>query len=291
MYYQRHGSVSRVSLKRLWDKGGRAERVTTMVDLAFKKRLNRTVELLEKAEKVTAFTGAGISTESGLSDFRSPGGVWDRYRIVTYQEFISDPGARAEYWKMKHELYRELKAAQPNRAHRALAALEQRGKLNCLITQNIDGLHQEAGNASDRIIELHGTNTRAICLDCGKTWPIGIIHERVGKANFDPRCDACNGLVKPATISFGQAMPETELLRAYACASTCDLLFMIGSSLQVEPAASIPAVAHNEGASLVFINRTETPLDRMATVLFREDIGEVLEAVIKGFPGKGRRGL
>lgn len=255
--------------------------VTAMLSQdSFNKRLSQAAALIRGAAKTTAFTGAGISTESGLSDFRSPGGVWDRYRIVTYQEFLEDAGARREYWRMKHDLYGELKKARPNRAHRALAALEQMGKLHCLITQNIDGLHQEAGNDPNRVIELHGTNRRAVCLHCGKSWPISEIHESLAETAYDPRCDRCTGLIKPATISFGQAMPEGELLAAFAGAADCNLLLMIGSSLEVQPAASIPATAHQEGAELIFMNRTETPLDHLATILFREEIGEVLERLL-----------
>ncbi len=246
----------------------------------YEERLTRSVSLLQEAAIVTAFTGAGISTESGLSDFRSPGGVWDRYRVVTYQEFLASADARKEYWRMKHALFGELKQARPNRAHRALAALERAGKLQHLITQNIDGLHQEAGNTSERVVELHGTNRKALCLDCGKCWPIEQIDATLEAVGFDPRCDACEGPVKPATVSFGQTMPETEMLRACAQAAGCDLLLMLGSSLQVEPAASIPRLAHSEGAHLIFINRTETPQDHLASVLFREDIGQVLQDLV-----------
>ncbi len=249
----------------------------------YEQRIRRSVALLQEASTVTAFSGAGISTESGLSDFRSPGGVWDRYRVVTYQEFLASAEARKEYWRMKHALFDELKHARPNRAHRALAALERAGKLEHLITQNIDGLHQEAGNAPERVVELHGTNRKALCLDCGKAWPIEQIDAILEAVGFDPPCDACGGPVKPATVSFGQAMPETEMLRACAQAAGCDLLLMLGSSLQVEPAASIPRLAHSEGARLIFVNRTETPQDHLATVLFREDIGQVLHDLVARF--------
>ncbi len=239
-------------------------------------RVDRSVKLLRAARRVTAFTGAGISTESGLSDFRSPGGVWDRHRVVTFQEFLSSPKARVEYWTMKKEFFRELRGARPNRAHVALAELERTGRLHCLITQNIDGLHQDAGVSPERVIELHGTNRKALCLGCGKSWPMEEIQSRLEAGEEDPRCEDCAGLVKPATVSFGQAMPETEMTRARECAENCDLLLMIGSSLQVEPAASVPRVAHRAGATLIFINRTETPWDSLATVLFRENAGEVL---------------
>jgi NAD-dependent deacetylase len=248
---------------------------------SFNERLNLALNLIKEAKRITAFTGAGISTESGIPDFRSPGGIWDRYRIVTFQEFLTSNSARKEYWAMKRDLFREIESAKPNRAHLALAELEKIGKLNCLITQNIDGLHQEGGNSSDIIIELHGTNRRANCLECGKTWPIEDIQARLEKGDLDPRCDVCNGFIKPATVSFGQAMPVEDMLRAFQCAATCDLFLMIGSSLQVEPAASIPREAHRAGAKLIFINRTETPLDFIATVVFRENASDVLDELVK----------
>lgn len=248
---------------------------------SFEERVTHTGELLRTSERVIAFTGAGISTESGISDFRSPGGVWDRYRVVTFQEFLASREARIEYWAMKKELFHEMKGAQPNEAHAALAELEEMGKLDCLITQNIDGLHQDAGNSPERIIEIHGTNRTAICLTCNKSWPIEEIQQRLEAGEKDPHCDVCGGFIKPATISFGQAMPEEAMRRAYECAALCDLLFMIGSSLQVEPAASIPRVAHQEGARLVFINRTETPWDHIADVIFKENAGRVLGEIVK----------
>jgi NAD-dependent deacetylase len=247
------------------------------------KRLNQAVDLLKAAKRVVAFTGAGISTESGISDFRSPGGIWDRYRIITYQEFVASHDARVEYWKMKGELIREMQRARPNNAHIALAELEDMGKLKCLITQNIDGLHQEAGISPENVIELHGTNRKAVCVKCGKVWPIEGIQKRLETGDIDPQCDECRGFIKPATISFGQAMPAEEMRRAFACAEDCDLFFMIGSSLQVEPAASIPPVAHRAGADLIFINRTYTHWDNIASVLFRESAGEVMKEVVTRF--------
>ncbi len=246
---------------------------------SFEERVNHAAKLVNEAKWITAFTGAGISTGSGISDFRSKGGVWDRYRIVTYQEFIKSNEARVEYWHMKHELFAELKDAQPNKAHEALAELEKSGKLKCLVTQNIDGLHQDAGNSN--VIELHGTNRKAVCLDCGKLWPIADVHARIKEAQFEPRCDECNGYIKPATVSFGQSMPEQEMMMAHHCALKCDLFIMIGSSLQVEPAASIPGEAHRRGAKLIYINRTETPTDQLAEILFKEDAVEVMSAIME----------
>jgi NAD-dependent deacetylase len=248
---------------------------------SFDERLKRAVMLLNGSEQLVAFTGAGISTESGLSDFRSPGGVWDRYRIVTYQEFLLSHDARVEYWNMKREFYNELESSQPNKAHFALAALEKIGKLACLITQNIDGFHQDSGSSQDIVIELHGTNRKAICVQCGNLWPIEEIQVRLESGDLDPQCEHCAGFIKPATVSFGQAMPETEMRRAYECASKCDLFLMVGSSLQVEPAASIPRVAHAAGAQLLFINRTNTPWDHLASVVFRENAGDVLHEIVE----------
>ncbi|MGA1864484.1 MAG: SIR2 family NAD-dependent protein deacylase [bacterium] len=247
------------------------------------KRLNLAVDLLKSAKRVIAFTGAGISTESGISDFRSPGGIWDRYRMITYQEFLASHDARVEYWKMKSELIREMKGARPNNAHMALAELEKMGRLKCLITQNIDGLHQEAGNSPENVIELHGTNRKAVCIQCGKVWPIEEMQKRLEAGDRDPQCDDCKGFIKPATISFGQAMPVEEMKRAAACAEDCDLFFMIGSSLQVEPAASIPPVAHRAGADLIFINRTSTHWDNIAGILFRENAGDVMKEIVNRF--------
>jgi len=246
----------------------------------FEERVQAAARLLRESGRTAAFTGAGISTESGISDFRSPGGVWDRHRIVTYQEFVGSAEARREYWAMKRELHRELLKAEPNRAHTALADLEKAGVLDCLITQNIDGLHQQGGVSPERVIEIHGTNRAAECLDCGLRTPIEDIQRRLDGGETDVRCGDCGGMVKPATIMFGQSMPEEEMRRAWDCAAGCDLLFMIGSSLQVEPAASIPRVAAERGASLIFINRTETPWDHIASVRFTEAAGEVMERIV-----------
>jgi NAD-dependent deacetylase len=236
--------------------------------------------------RLVAFTGAGISTESGLADFRSPGGVWDRYRVVTFQEFLRDPVARVEYWTMKREFYNEFRNAKPNKAHLALAEFEKMGKLDAIITQNIDGLHQAAGSTPGIVIELHGTNRKAHCLECGTEWPFEEIQVRLEVDDLDPKCTLCDGLIKPSTISFGQAMPQAELTRAYECASKCDLLLMIGSSLQVAPASSIPPLAHQSGAKLIFVNRTPTPWDAMAAVSFQESAGDVMHSLVEYLRGE-----
>ncbi len=245
----------------------------------FKEKIEHAVTLLKESKSVSAFTGAGISTESGISDFRSKGGVWDRYRIVTYQEFIASHDARVEYWSMKKELFNEMKGAKPNEAHTALAKLEKAGKLKCLITQNIDGLHQDAGSSG--VIELHGTNRKAACLNCGEMWPIEDIQARLEGGDMDPACGKCEGFIKPATVSFGQPMPEQEMIRAFDCAVKSDLFLMIGSSLQVEPAASIPREARQAGARLIYINRTPTPTDNLAEIIFNENAGDVMAELVE----------
>jgi len=234
--------------------------------------------LMQDASKIVAFTGAGISTESGLSDFRSKGGLWDRYRIVTFQEFLSSHGNRIEYWSMRRELIPGLLAARPNPAHYCLARLEEEGKLSGIITQNIDGLHQAAG--SQRVIELHGTNMTASCLDCNRQWPIYDIMQRLTAGDLDPHCEQCSGLIKPDTVSFGQSMPAVAMEQAYQAASCCDLLLMIGSSLEVQPANRFPLVAHQSGARMIFINRNVTPYDHLASVKFTESAGQVMRALL-----------
>lgn len=234
--------------------------------------------LLKNAKKVVAFSGAGISTDSGLSDFRSLGGLWERYRIVTYQEFLSDPKSRAEYWSMRRELIPSLLNARPNQAHMALASLEASGKIKCVITQNIDGLHQAAG--SQNVIELHGTNMTASCLGCSRQWPINDIQKRLERGELDLLCHACHGLIKPDTVSFGQAMPEKAMERAFREAAECDLFLMIGSSLEVQPANQIPLTAFQSGAKLIFINRDPTPFDHLAEVSLKINSSEAMACLV-----------
>ena len=235
--------------------------------------------LVSRSRRIVAFTGAGISTESGLPDFRSTGGIWERFRTVTYPEFVASHEARIEYWSMRRELIPQLLAARPNAAHFALAELQRQGKLQTIITQNIDGLHQAAGN--DDVIELHGTNLTASCLDCGKRWPIAAILVRLEADDLDPQCDRCSGAIKPDTISFGQAMPQRDMNRAFEVAAECDLMIMIGSSLVVHPAALLPGVAARAGAKLIYINRTETPYDELADVIYRGGCGEVMQGIME----------
>ena len=228
---------------------------------------------LSQSNKAVAFTGAGISTESGIPDFRSPGGVWSRYQPVLFQDFLTNGDARRQYWQMKKEAYRELKGAKPNAGHRALAALEAAGKLAAVITQNIDGLHQD-------VLELHGTSRYCICLKCDARYDPDLVQERLESGVEVPLCDKCGGLLKSATISFGQQLPQDVLSEALDLCLQTDLILAIGSSLVVEPAASLPLQAKQNGGRLVIINKTETPLDDLADVIVREPIGETLTQVV-----------
>lgn len=249
-----------------------------MITMSFDQRnLQKAQDLINNASHTVAFSGAGISTESGLADFRSKGGLWDRYRVVTYQEFLASHESRLVYWSMRRELIPGLLNARPNLAHTALAKLEAIGKLRTVITQNIDGLHQAAGNSD--VIELHGTNMTASCLSCRQQWPIARIQQRLEAGDMDPQCEHCQGLIKPDTVSFGQSMPVEAMDRAYQAAATCDLLLMIGSSLEVQPANQFPLIAYQGGARLIFINRTTTPYDHLATVCFNQGAGEIMRAL------------
>jgi NAD-dependent deacetylase len=228
------------------------------------------------SSRICGFTGAGISTESGIPDFRSPGGVWSKYRTVYFDEFISSREARVEYWRQKVENWPHIRDAQPNAGHFAFAQLERDGHLRAMITQNIDGLHQKAGSSRDMVIELHGTTVDILCLDCGDRTPSEEAIARVAAGDLAPQCRLCGGYLKPATISFGQAMPEEEMRRASAAAADCDVFIAAGSSLGVQPAAGFPALAKSRGAALVIVNRDPTPLDDIADLVIHDEIGRVL---------------
>lgn len=234
-------------------------------------------DCLLRAESAVAFTGAGISTESGIPDFRSPGGVWSRHRPVMYDEFVASREARIRYWKMRIEAYRDFAQAQPNEGHRALARLEESGRLRAVITQNIDGLHQIAG--SRRVIELHGTARLVSCIGCGREWPPEVVHARIEAGDEAPDCEGCGNPLKSKTISFGQMMPAEAMGEAEQLCREADLCLAIGSSLVVEPAASLPRLAKQFGAALVIINRDPTPLDEDADLVLRQSIGATLRAL------------
>ena len=244
--------------------------------------VGKVAQWIVASKSVVVFVGAGMSTESGIPDFRSPGGVWDRYDPEDFQfdRFLSHEGSREKYWRMATEMYDSMKDALPNAGHLAIAELERLGKLDCLITQNIDGLHFKAGNSGQRVLELHGTAMHVTCLGCGARYERDEVQARLAKGEKAPRCDACGGLLKPATISFGQAMPERETAEAYRRSGSCDLFIVVGSSLVVHPAASMPVIAKRAGAKLVIINRDETACDRLADLIIQGYAGPVMAAIL-----------
>jgi NAD-dependent deacetylase len=229
---------------------------------------------LRKSRDVVFFTGAGISTESGVPDFRSPGGVWTRYQPVYFQDFISDEAARVRHWKLKKETYALYKNVKPNIAHIAIADFERRGKLLGLITQNVDGLHSIAGVSKEKLIELHGTDRRVSCLDCQKDFLAAAIYESLGDEFTAPTCDVCGGFLKSATISFGQSTPVEAMKQAQAWSERAEVFMVLGSSLQVQPAASFPVIAKRRASLLAIVNRDETPLDDLADFNHRGSIGD-----------------
>ena len=235
-------------------------------------------ELFARSHRGVAFTGAGISTESGIPDFRSPGGLWANNHPIPFDEFLASQEMRNEAWRRKFALEDKFRAAKPGRGHRALAHLVRSGKLSAIITQNIDNLHQESGVPREKVIELHGNGTYAICLDCAARYEIDWVRERFTRsAGIAPACAGCGGPVKSATISFGQAMPELEMQRAEEETRAADLFLSIGSSLVVWPAAGFPLMAKRNGAALIIINREPTDFDAMADLVVHDDIGDVLE--------------
>lgn len=246
-------------------------------------KIDEVARLIAGAKKVVVFVGAGLSTESGIPDFRSPGGVWDRYDPADFdfQNFLSRESSREKYWQMATEMYEAMKDAQPNAGHMAVAELERLGKLDCLITQNIDGLHFKAGNSGEKVLELHGTAMHVACLSCQKRYDRGPIQERVAVGEKAPRCDSCGGLLKPATISFGQSMPERETAEAFRRSGACGLFIVIGSSLVVHPAAQMPVVAKRSGAKLVIVNRDDTACDNIADIIINGPAGQIMDAILK----------
>lgn len=238
--------------------------------------LEQFADVLSQAKRVVLFTGAGISTESGIPDFRSPGGMWSKYRPIEFQDFLASEDMRREYWRRKFAVDPVIQEAVPNAGHRAVAELVRRGGVSSVITQNVDGLHQKSGVPDDKIIELHGNTTYAACLDCGRRYELAAIKAAFEQGGDLPCCGDCGGIVKAATISFGQAMPETEVLRAEADSLSCDLFVSIGSSLVVYPAAAFPEKARLNGATLVILNREPTPLDPLAHQVLHREIGPTL---------------
>lgn len=241
--------------------------------------VDQLAQWLQASRRIVAFTGAGISTESGIADFRSPGGLWSRHAPVMFDDFLNDPEERRRFWEIRREMMPSFFAATPNAGHLALAALERRGKLLGVITQNIDELHQRAG--SRRVVEIHGTAMTVHCLACDKRWSACAIQPRLEAGEWDLRCDACGGLLKSRTVSFGQQMPADVMREAIQLASSGDLFIAMGSSLVVQPAAGLPVTAMQRGARLVILNRESTPLDYAAALVIRAGIGETMSAVLE----------
>ena len=237
-------------------------------------------DMLAAARRAVVFTGAGISTESGIPDFRSPGGMWTKYAPIDFRDYIRSEEARNEAWRRKFMTDPVMRAAQPNRGHRAVATLVRQGKVASVITQNIDGLHQASGVPDERVIELHGNAMYAHCLDCRARTEIAAIKAEFERDGCAPRCTACGGIVKTATISFGQAMPEAEMIRAQDETLAADLFLVAGSSLVVYPAAGFPELAKRNGARLVIVNRDPTGLDRYADLVVNRGIGDVLGGAV-----------
>lgn len=229
------------------------------------------------ASRMVGFTGAGISTESGVPDFRSPDSPWMRNKPIPFDLWLASEEARAEAWRRKFVMDDLYAGAQPSRGHRAMANLIALSRMQAVVTQNIDGLHQAGGAPSDRVIELHGNGTYAHCLSCGLRHELADVRRSFEASGVAPSCDSCGGMVKSATISFGQAMPEEAMRRADALARDCDLFLVAGSSLVVYPAALLPAVANRSGATLIIINREPTELDEIADIVVHADIGAALE--------------
>lgn len=239
---------------------------------------------IDDAQRVVALTGAGISTDSGIPDFRGPNGVWTRNpaaeRQSTLQTYLSDPQVRRAAWQAR--LSHPAWTAQPNAGHRALVALERRGKLHALVTQNIDELHQMAGNAPERVIEVHGTMRRVMCWGCGERLPMQAALARVRAGDADPDCERCGGILKSDTISFGQSLVPEVLERAMSAAASCDLMLAVGSTLQVNPAAALVPLAARAGARVVVVNAEPTAHDAIADAVLRAPIAEVLPAICGG---------
>src|SRR5215469_15396648 len=241
----------------------------------------RLTELVHEAGTVVPFTGAGISTECGIPDFRSPGGLWTKNKPIMFDEFLASQEARNESWRRRFAMEDCFRAARPGRGHLALASLYLSGKAPGVVTQNIDNLHQASGIKPADVIELHGNTTYAHCLDCSSRYELGWVRTRMDIGNgCAPDCPDCGGFIKTATISFGQAMPDAAMQRASDLSQACDLFLAIGSSLSVMPAAGFPLMAKRHGARLVIINREATELDAIADLVVRQDIGTVLEPLI-----------
>jgi len=239
-------------------------------------------DYLRAARRAVVFTGAGISTESGIPDFRSPGGYWTKNAPIDFGQFVSDPEARRESWRRRFAGEEMYAAAKPNDGHLAIAELAKRGLVTHVITQNIDNLHQLSGVPAEQVIELHGNTRYAKCLRCGAHAPLEPIRAYFEEHGDPPGCTSCGGLMKTATISFGEPMPRDQMMRAEQATRACDLFIVLGSSLVVQPAAGFPALAKKNRSKLVIINRDPTPLDMMADLLIQAEIGPLMKDAVSG---------
>ena len=237
--------------------------------------------ILSESSNTVVFTGAGISTESGIPDFRSPTGIWTKNKPIEFKDFLSSEEIRVEFWKRKFTVDLTISKAKPNAGHMIISELNHIGKVSKIITQNIDNLHQISGVPEENVIELHGNTTFAKCLDCDLRYELNSIKKLFEQTNKPPYCKNCSGIIKTATISFGQSMPKEEMLKAEKASLSCDLFIAIGSSLKVYPAASFPLVAKNNGSKLIILNREGTDLDKYADLVIHDEIGEFLSKSIK----------
>ncbi len=241
--------------------------------------MNELAELIDRSNRIALFTGAGISTESGIPDFRSPTGIWTRMKPIQFQDFLASEEIRQESWRRRFSGDRILETAVPNKGHLAVAELIRRGKALAVITQNIDNLHQNSGVPPEQVIELHGNATFAKCLSCSQRYEMSTLEEQFNRAGTIAPCPHCGGIIKSATISFGQGMPDIEMARAQEVTEACDLFMVLGSSLVVYPAAGFPELAYRLGTPLVIINQEPTPLDDMAVLVIHHQIGPTLAFV------------
>lgn len=242
--------------------------------------ISRLRDLIDESQVIVPFTGAGISTECGIPDFRSPGGLWTKNQPIQFDDFLTSQDMRDESWRRRFAMEKSFAAAKPGRGHRALASLYRGGKIPGLVTQNIDNLHQASGFDAADVVELHGNTTYALCLDCDKRYELAWVREKFESGNGRAPDCACGGYIKTATVSFGQAMPAEAMQRAEDLTRACDLFLAIGSSLVVWPAAGFPLMAKRNGAALVIINREPTEFDELADLVVHNDIGDVLAPFI-----------
>ncbi|MBI4333622.1 MAG: NAD-dependent deacylase [Chloroflexi bacterium] len=242
--------------------------------------IHRAADMVCRSQRLVVFTGAGVSTESGIPDFRGPGGIWSRYDPdeFTYQKFVSSSANRKKHWVISRNMF--MKEYEPNPAHLAIAELDRLGRLDCIVTQNVDNLHQKSGVSQEKIYELHGNTRWVKCLSCGRRYPAAEIVQRLDNGEEDPPCLSCKGILKPDGVFFGEALPQHILQEAIFHSQHCDLFMVIGSTLVVYPAAYLPIYAVDAGASLIIVNMTDTPMDSNAQLVLRGKAGEILPAIV-----------